>query len=314
MESHLEEIVRVRDIHKQVDPGLGNKVKKILRGVSFGVRRGEIFGVIGPNGAGKTTTLKVLMGLMRPDHGSATILGHDCSEIAFRKEIGFLPEQPYFYEFLTGREILCFYAKLASYPKRKRVERVETLLAWVGLSHAGDVRLRTYSKGMLQRIGIAQALIHDPSVIFLDEPMTGLDPLGRKEVRDLILRLQEEGKTVLINSHILSDVEMICDRVAIIVDGKVRYEGPVDGAVDRGATQMDLVLTHLSAGFADQLSERFGATLRGIGERVELRVHEKQVQEILSEALSAGARVVSLTPYQESLESLFISALGRKAS
>ncbi len=314
MNSSAEEIVRVEDIHKQIDPGLGNKVKKILRGVSFRVHRGEIFGVVGPNGAGKTTTLKILMGLLRPDKGRASILGHESSEVEFRRQIGFLPEQPYFYEFLTGREILNFYAKLASYPRRQRAERVEMLLDWVGLSHAGTTRLRGYSKGMLQRIGIAQALIHDPSVVFLDEPMSGLDPMGRKDVRDLILRLRDEGKSVLFNSHVLSDVETICDRVAIIADGRVRYEGPVEGCIERGAAQTDIVLSNVSSQLGSQLSDQFGSDLRGFGEQLELRVPEKQAHDVLSKALADGAHVVSLAPYHESLESIFISTLGGNKS
>jgi ABC-2 type transport system ATP-binding protein len=201
------------------------RAKPVLHGVTFSVREGEIFGFVGPNGAGKTTTLKVLMGLIRADAGRATVLGHDVRETEYRRQIGFLPEAPYFYDFLTGREFLHFYARVCGVERAKRAARVDMLLAWVGLAHAGEARLRTYSKGMLQRIGIAQALVHDPRVVFLDEPMSGLDPIGRKEIRDLIVRLQSEGKTVFMNTHILSDVEMLCHRVAIIVKGEVRYEG-----------------------------------------------------------------------------------------
>ena len=189
-----EAIVRVEKVVKDFRPGFGVRRKRVLHGISFSVREGEIFGFVGPNGSGKTTTLKVLMGLIRANEGSATILGRDVSETGFRRHVGFLPENPYFYDFLTGREILDFYAKLSGLSSRRRRERVETLLDWVGLSHAAEARLRTYSKGMLQRVGIAQALVHDPKVVFLDEPMSGLDPIGRKEIRDLILRLKGEGK------------------------------------------------------------------------------------------------------------------------
>jgi len=174
------EIVRVDDLVKDVRPGFGLRKKRILDGISFRVREREIFGFIGPNGAGKTTTLKVLMGLIRATSGKASILGHDVSEITFRRQIGFLPEQPYFYDYLTGREILRFYAKLSGVSHERRERRVTELLELVGLSAAGNTRLRGYSKGMLQRIGIAQALVHDPQVVFLDEPMSGLDPVGRK--------------------------------------------------------------------------------------------------------------------------------------
>ena len=189
------EIVRVDDLIKDVRPGFGLRKKRILDGISFRVREREIFGFIGPNGAGKTTTLKVLMGLIRPTSGQASILGHDVSEVAFRRQIGFLPEQPYFYDYLTGCELLRFYAKLSGVSPRSREGRVTELLELVGLCEAGNTRLRNYSKGMLQRIGIAQALVHDPQVVFLDEPMSGLDPVGRKEVRPFTLQEQRVLRT-----------------------------------------------------------------------------------------------------------------------
>src|SRR5690606_2726432 len=207
-------VVCVEGLVKGFRQDLGVRARRALDGVSFTVRRGEIFGFVGPNGAGKTTTLKILMGLIRPSAGRASVLGHDVRETEYRRHVGFLPEAPYFYDYLTGREFLRFYARVCGVPRARRAARIAQLLDWVGLAHAGDARLRTYSKGMLQRVGIAQALVHDPQVVFLDEPMSGLDPIGRKEIRDLIRRLQGEGKTVFMNTHILSDVEMLCDRVA----------------------------------------------------------------------------------------------------
>ena len=236
------EIVQVRDIVKDFRPGFGVRKKRVLHGISFGVMPGEIFGFVGPNGAGKTTTLKVLMGLIRATSGSASILGHDVCETAFRREIGFLPENAYFYDYLTGRELLDFYARLSGVPSRKRADRVSQLLDWVGLADAGDVRVRAYSKGMAQRVGIAQALVHDPSVVFLDEPMSGLDPIGRKEIRDLIIRLRAEGKTVFMNTHILSDVEMVCDRVAIIVAGRIRYQGRTEEFLSDSEQMCEIVV------------------------------------------------------------------------
>lgn len=303
------EIVRVDDLVKDVRPGFGLRKKRILDGISFRVREREIFGFIGPNGAGKTTTLKVLMGLIRATSGKASILGHDVSEITFRRQIGFLPEQPYFYDYLTGCEILRFYAKLSGVSQQRRERRVTELLGLVGLSAAGNTRLRNYSKGMLQRIGIAQALIHDPQVVFLDEPMSGLDPVGRKDVRDIILRLRTEGKTVFMSTHILSDVEMVCDRVAIIVNGRIRYEGAIDEYLDAGEPEADLVFANLPAETATRLEERFGARLRGHGERIELRIAEKDSSEALRVALAAGADVISATPYRVSLESIFMSTV-----
>ena len=309
MSTSAPPIVRIQGIVKDFRPGLGLKRRRVLHGISFAVREGEIFGFVGPNGAGKTTTLKVLMGLIRPTAGAATILGHDVGETSFRRHVGFLPENPYFYDFLTGREILGFYARLSGVPRSRLPSRVDALLAWVGLTPAADVRLRTYSKGMLQRIGIAQALVHDPSVVFLDEPMSGLDPIGRKEVRDLILRLRSEGKTVFMNTHILSDVEMVCDRVAIIVRGRIRFEGATHDFLAGGEPEADVVLAGLSPEAATSLEEGFQARLRGVDDRIELRVAEKLVNPMLRAAIATGAEVVSVTPHRMSLESIFLSAV-----
>ena len=303
------DIVLVEDIVKDFRPGFGLRRKRVLHGISFRVREQEIFGFVGPNGAGKTTTLKILMGLIHATSGRTSILGHAVTETAFRRQIGFLPENPYFYDYLTGREILIFYAKLSGVARSKRAARVDELLGLVGLTDSAGARLRTYSKGMLQRIGIAQALVHDPQVVFLDEPMSGLDPLGRKDVRDLILRLRTQGKTVFMNTHILSDVEMVCDRVAIIVAGRIRYEGAIDEVLDAGEPEADLVLAGLPADTAIELEERFGAKLRGHGERIELRIAEKDASPALRIALNAGAEVISSIPHRVSLESIFLNAV-----
>jgi ABC-2 type transport system ATP-binding protein len=303
------EIVRVDGLVKDFRPGFGLRRKRVLDGIALSVREGEIFGFVGPNGAGKTTTLKVLLGLIRPTAGRAEVLGHPVHETAFRRHIGFLPENPSFYEYLTGREFLRFYARLAGMGRAARDERVELLLAWVGLSHAGNARLRTYSKGMLQRIGIAQALVHDPGVVFLDEPMSGLDPLGRKDIRDLILRLRDEGKTVFMNTHILHDVELLCDRVAILVGGRIRFEGRSEDFRPGGEPESDVVLANVPGELGARLAERFGDQLRGIGERLELRVPRKELEGVLGAALGSGAEVISVTPHRASLETIFLSAV-----
>jgi ABC-2 type transport system ATP-binding protein len=308
-----EPVVRVEGVVKDFRPGFGLRRRRVLHGISFGVHEGEIFGFVGPNGAGKTTTLKVLMGLIRPSAGRASVLGHDVSETEFRRHVGFLPENPYFYDYLTGREILHFYARLCGVPRPLREGRVDALLSWVGLARAADEKLRTYSKGMQQRAGIAQALVHDPSVVFLDEPMSGLDPIGRAEIRDLILRLRGEGKTVFMNTHILSDVEMLCDRVAIIAGGRIRHEGPIGDFLAAGARETDVVVAGLSADAALALEERLGASCRGLSDRVEVRVPEKAVSEALRIAIGAGAEIVSVTPRRESLEKFFLSAVGEEA-
>jgi ABC-2 type transport system ATP-binding protein len=305
----LREVVCVEEVTKDVRPGLGLRKQRILHGISLRVHEGEIFGFVGPNGAGKTTTLKVLMGLIRPTSGNATILGREIGSTASRAGVGFLPENPYFYDYLTGREILHFYARVSGVPSQRRAQRVDTLLEWVGLSRAADARLRTYSKGMLQRVGIAQSLIHDPVVVFLDEPMSGLDPIGRKEIRDLILRLRGEGKTVFMNTHILSDVEMLCDRVAIIAKGRIRFQGRIEDFLPDRESECELVLAGIAPEAVLPLEERYGAELRGHGEQLALRVQEKQVTGVLREALAAGARVLSVTPHRVSLESVFMSTI-----
>jgi ABC-2 type transport system ATP-binding protein len=309
MHGNGSEIVRIENIVKDFRPGFGLRTKRVLHGISFDVNEGEIFGFVGPNGAGKTTTLKVLMGLIRATSGEATILGHSVRETAFRREIGFLPENPYFYSHLTGREILGFFAKLSGVARGRLVARVAELLEWVGLAHAADARLGTYSKGMLQRLGIAQALVHDPKVVFLDEPMSGLDPIGRVEIRDLVLRLRAEGKTVFMNTHILHDVEMLCDRVAIIVEGRIRFQGVIEDLVGSGQNEIDVVAANVPSETALELEDRLAAKLRGVGDRVELRVSEKDVNETLRRVLEAGGEVVSVARHRVSLESIFLSTV-----
>jgi ABC-2 type transport system ATP-binding protein len=309
MTDEQDVVVRVQEIVKDFRPGFGLRRKRVLHGVTFDVHEGEIFGFVGPNGAGKTTTLKLLMGLIRPTSGSASILGCDVSESEFRNQIGFLPENPYFYPFLTAREILDFYARLSGVEAKQRATRIDELLETVNLTQAADARLRTYSKGMLQRVGVAQALVNDPAIVFLDEPMSGLDPIGRKEIRDVILSLRSAGKTVFMNTHILHDVEMICDRVAIIVQGRIRHQGRIEDFLPDHALSTGIVLAQLPAQLAEELEERFQVEMRGLGERVELMVAEKHVGGILEAALSAGAQVVSVVPHRKSLEDVFLSAV-----
>jgi ABC-2 type transport system ATP-binding protein len=312
MESEV--LIRVRGLVKDFRPGLGLRKKRVLHGIDFEVRRGELFGFIGPNGAGKTTTLKILMGLIRATEGEAQILGHDVRETAFRQHIGFAPESPYFYDFLTGAEILEFYARLCAVPRARRRERVREVLDRVGLASAADARLRTYSKGMLQRIAIAQAIVHDPAVVFLDEPMSGLDPVGRKEIRDLVVRLSAEGKTIFMNTHILSDVETICDRVAIIVQGRIAYQGELEGALPTGERVLDVTFSSLAPEFAEEAEARFEAALSGRGEHITLRVAQKHLAELMQGALARGAVLEEVAPVRASLEALFLDAVAGRIS
>jgi len=220
-----QHLVRLSGVTKTVHVGLRRRPVAILRGVDLAVEHGDVFGLIGPNGAGKTTTVKVLLGLMAPSGGSVA-LGLDGLGA-----VGYLPENPYFYDYLSGREFLSFCARLFGLGAGERKTRADALLRDVGLEAAADVHLRKYSKGMLQRIGIAQALINDPELVLLDEPMTGLDPIGRLEVKRIIQRLHDEGRTVLFNSHILADVEELCTRIAVMKGGRIVWSGTVAEAL-----------------------------------------------------------------------------------
>jgi ABC-2 type transport system ATP-binding protein len=219
--------VSIEALTKVFPPQLGQPRKVGLDGVSLTVYPGETFGLLGPNGAGKTTLQKIVLGLMRPTSGKVQVLGSTPDQTAVRERVGYLPENPYFYTYLTGREFLHFCGGLFQIPKAKLEGRVKELLERVSMTHAADTQLRKYSKGMLQRIGVAQALVNDPELVFLDEPMSGLDPVGRKQLRDLILSLKAEGKTLFFNTHILSDVELICDRIGILCNGKLVSYGSV---------------------------------------------------------------------------------------
>src|ERR1700741_4670943 len=201
------------------------RMRRSLDNLSLRVEDGEIFGFLGPNGAGKTTTLKLLMRLIFPTSGTARILGKSIDDVSMHREIGYLPEQPYFYDYLTAAELLDYFARFHGLTAAERHDRVQRMLKKVGLETAKKIQLRKYSKGMLQRAGLAQAILHEPQVVVLDEPMSGLDPLGRREVRDIILDLKKEGRTVLFSTHILTDAEMLCDRVGVIVGGKLRGVG-----------------------------------------------------------------------------------------
>src|ERR1700676_1711091 len=217
------------------------KKETSLEGLTMSVEHGEVFGFLGPNGAGKSTTIKVLVGLIFPTAGTARILGKSINDISMHRDIGYLPEQPYFYDYLTAAELLDYFARFHEFTDLERRERVQRMLKKVGLETAGKIQLRKYSKGMLQRVGLAQAILHDPQLVVLDEPMSGLDPVGRREVRDIILELKNAGKTILFSTHILSDAEMLCDRVGGIAGGKLRGVGAPGAIVGVKSAGMEIV-------------------------------------------------------------------------
>jgi ABC-2 type transport system ATP-binding protein len=280
------------------------KLRPALKGLDLAVEAGESFGFLGPNGAGKTTTLKLLMGIIFPTAGSATILGKHFLDPEVRKRVGFLPEQPYFYDYLSAPELLDYYAGLSGLGRAERQKRIGPVLERVGLGDVGSKQLRKFSKGMLQRVGIAQAIIHDPEVVFLDEPMSGLDPLGRHEVRELIQGLKDEGKTIFFSTHILSDAEALCDRVAVIHKGELRGVGVVNDLRSTVAGKSEVIWegAQAAAVVSHLLVESHvtGQTVRAIVQSTELdRLLEKLRQE--------KARLVSVTPLHGTLEDYFLS-------
>src|SRR6204780_4414732 len=275
------------------------RMRRSLDNLSFQVEEGEVFGFLGPNGAGKTTTMKLLMGLIFPVSGTARIRGRAIDDVAMHREIGYLPEQPYFYDYLTARELLDYYARFSNYSAPERRERVGKFLALVGLAAAADVQLRKFSKGMLQRVGIAQAILHDPPVVILDEPMSGLDPVGRREVRDIILELKKQGRTVFFSTHILSDAEMLCDRVAVLVGGKLQGVGAPSEIVSVEVHSME-ILFEMREGRA--LPADLAAQVTKIGGRSRMTVPEDQLYLALEKLRGAEARILSVSPLHPTLE------------
>jgi ABC-2 type transport system ATP-binding protein len=305
-------IVEIENLTKDYEIGFWRKRKvRALDGLSLSVEAGEIFGFLGANGAGKTTTLKLLMRLTFPTAGKARILGSDIDNVAMHQRIGYLPENPYFYDYLTAREFLEYCAELFGQPRILRKQQAEDLLSRVHLDEKRwNTQLRKFSKGMLQRVGLAQALINDPEIVFLDEPMSGLDPIGRREVRDLIASLRQTGKTVFMCSHILSDIEVLCDRVAILKKGKLAHLGLLnDLRQQRGDTNLvEIVVTgtnvqSLLAQLPD--SEKFAVTETAGGLNVQVS-EERDVDAVIAALRKVDGKLVSVQPVRQSLEELFV--------
>ena len=295
-------VLDLLDIHKSYRSHLSIRKYWILRGLSLSIGEGEVFGYIGTNGAGKTTTIKLALGLIFPDQGAVRLFGEDASRVELRRRVGFLPENPYLYDYLTGEEFLDFHARLFGLDRITRRKRVRDLLERVGLGNRGYRQLRHYSKGMLQRIGLAQALINDPDLVVLDEPMSGLDPIGRREVRDIILDLKTRGRTVFFSTHILSDTEMICDRVGLLMKGALKAVGTIDELVSRDVPYWEVALQGVVNG-----NLPCGRIVSRREDRVLVRVDTQgDLHRLLSILNGHGARLVSVTPARQSLEDLFI--------
>jgi ABC-2 type transport system ATP-binding protein len=301
-------VLELRDVRKSFKLGFIPKTKEVLKGVSFDVAEGEIFGYLGPNGAGKTSTIKCVLGLIFPDAGTISLFGRSPLDPKSKEKLGFLPENPYFYDYLTAREFLDFYAQLFGVTREERIERIARLLKLVDMERASDLPLRKFSRGMLQRVGLAQALINEPTFVILDEPLGGLDPLGRKEIRDIILGLRDAGRTVLFTSHILQDIEMICDRVAIIVGGRILSEGRLADLVSEKILFTEMTVSGLAAAdlaaLGDCVSVRDGRAL--------VKVYaEDKVQGVLDLVRERHGRVHALIPRAQTLEDLFVDTVAR---
>jgi ABC-2 type transport system ATP-binding protein len=303
--------VETIDLTKDYRVGFWRKrPKRALDRLNLQVETGEVFGLLGPNGAGKTTTLKLLFRLVFPTAGTARILGKDLDDISIHARLGYLPEQPYFYDHLTAEELLDYMGELFAIPPSDRRRSVDQLLKRVGLADAQHIPLRKFSKGMVQRVGIAQALINDPELIFLDEPMSGLDPLGRREVRDLIFDLKRKGKTVFFSSHILSDAETLCDRVAILNRGALQGCGELREILRVGVAATEIVLDDPSPQAMKELDRHFRSVVR-TGSRVCLEVpQEADVAKVVEIALRSGTTIFSLNPVRISLEDYFLAHVG----
>jgi ABC-2 type transport system ATP-binding protein len=299
--------IEISGLEKTYSVGFWRKRPKLaLRPLNLTVEDGEIFGFLGPNGAGKTTTLKLLMGLVFPTGGTAQILGMELSDPRMKAQIGFLPEQPYFYDYLTARELLTYYGQLSGVNAKQLSRRVNEVLARVGLPDAGNVQLRKFSKGMLQRAGIAQAILHDPKVVFLDEPMSGLDPMGRREVRNLIEELKGEGKTVFFSTHILSDAEALCDRVGIIHLGQLRGVGAIAELTSSVHGKVEVVW---QGELVPASIKALGAEYHVIGDVVRMVIPEESQEVALDALRGARLRLISVTPVRMSLEDYFLAQL-----
>ncbi|HXJ16485.1 MAG TPA: ABC transporter ATP-binding protein [Candidatus Polarisedimenticolia bacterium] len=286
------------------------RMRRSLDNLTLQVEQGEVFGFLGPNGAGKTTTLKLLMRLIFPTAGTARILGRPIDDVQMHRQIGYLPEQPYFYDYLTAREFLDYYARFSGYDATERRQRVTRFLDRVGLAGAGDVQLRKFSKGMLQRAGIAQAILHDPQVVFLDEPMSGLDPIGRREVRDIILDLKRQGRTVFFSTHILSDAEMLCDRVAVLHLGKLQGVGAPGEIV---SIEVHGIEIYFEARDGRSLPASLTERATAMGRRYRIEVPEAQLYAALEQLRACEARILSVSPVRPTLEDYFFRLVNDSA-
>lgn len=299
--------LRVEDLSKSFRSNMTRRRIPILDSVSFSMNTGEIFGFLGPNGAGKTTTMKCIIGLLHKDSGSISIFDQPSDALASRQRLGFLPEHPYFYEYLTGREFLRFSAQLCGVKAADREKRIDALLHRVGMAKRSDIKMRKFSKGMIQRIGLAHALVHDPDLVILDEPFSGLDPVGRKELRDIITELRSDGKAVFFSSHIIQDMELICDRVAIMLNGSIRRIGALKDLLSDTVQSVEIVFRHPQPDLIPGLQRAVQQTQDGFL----MKADESQKGQLIERLVTHNAEIVSVIPQKKNLEELFLEELGK---
>jgi ABC-2 type transport system ATP-binding protein len=300
----MKNVLHAQKVVQQFRQGFWMKRVEILHQVNLEVPEGSIFGFLGANGAGKTTLIQLIAGLRKPTAGRIDVDGFEATTVEARAKIGYLPERPYFYEHLTGEALLTYFGTLAGMSPARIRERIPQVLNQVSMSDARKLELRRYSKGMLQRIGIAQGILHDPKILILDEPMSGLDPLGRKEIRELILKEAGEGRTIFFSTHVIPDVEAICDRVALIQKGKIIGSGPIGEFLAQGKVHTEIILASMQESAAKGLPGV--ESVRAIPDGVRVVVEDQALlDKTLQAILKSGARVVSLNPIRPSLEALF---------
>ncbi len=301
--------IEVEGLSKDFKTDFWKAKVRALHQASFSVRTGGIFGLIGPNGAGKTTTIKILMGLIRPTQGRAHVFGKPVSDTASKMQIGYLPENASYYDYLRAHEVLDFYGRLFGYSRKERKRRTDELLELVGLSSKRDIRLQGFSKGMLQRIGVAQAIVNDPQLLIFDEPMSGLDPIGRKDVRDIILGLRNQGKTILFSSHILSDVEALCDYVVILTKGQVRAQGSLGDLINPRVKAVEVVFeTEGKMVSPQKWSGRVES--RQSGSKLIVSTPESNLlPEIIGWGQEEGIELLTVARHKETLEDIFVQQM-----
>jgi ABC-2 type transport system ATP-binding protein len=304
----VQAAIRTHNLTKDYQVGFWRpRPYRALDALSLDVAPGDVFGFLGPNGAGKTTTLKLLMQLIYPTSGTAEILGQPVGHVSTRQRIGYLPENPYFYDYLTAEELLSYFAQLFGYAPAERKKRVAALLDRIGIGAERKMQLRKFSKGMIQRVGLAQALVNDPDIIFLDEPMSGLDPLGRKEVRSLILDLRDQGRTVFFSSHILADAEALCSRVAVVAKGRLAASGRLSDILAFEVRGWELVMSDVRPEVRDRVRSIARQVTEISAGRYSIELPLEQAPErVLADLAASGAKLVSLNPMRDTLEDFFV--------